>query len=224
MHPRILISGCNESRILYETAVTQCGGVAISHYCPPMDLSCDGLLLCGGNDIAPHFYGQENIACKEPDEHRDEIEIALVKAYAAAGKPILGICRGLQILNVALGGDLLQDIGENQHIFHCHWDGPLDKIHPIAVQDGSILCGLYGMRPMVNTLHHQALCHLGTGLHATAWSESGIIEAAEHDSLPILGVQWHPERMSFLRRRPDTVDGAAVFQWFVNETAKSPKI
>ena len=77
---------------------------------------------------------------------------------------------------------------------------------------------------MVNTLHHQAVNRLGAGLHATAWSESGIIEAVEHDSLPILGVQWHPERMSFLRRRPDTVDGAAVFQWFIGAAEKNQKI
>ena len=221
MNPRILISGCNENRILYETAITQCGGIAVSHYLPPLDESCDGLLLCGGNDVSPKFYGQENTDCHELDEKRDEIELQLIKIYAEAHKPILGICRGQQILNVAFGGDLYQDIGEVQRFFHCNWEGPADKIHPIRIQDGTIMNGLYRKWATVNTYHHQAIHHLGNGLKAAAWSESGIIEAIEHESLPILGVQWHPERMSFLRRRADTVDGASVFRWFLAAAGKN---
>lgn len=223
MVPKILISGCNESRILYENAVIQCGGSVESYYLPPLDGSCDGLLLCGGNDVDPQFYRQENIACQKLDTQRDRIEIELAKMYLDAGKPVLGICRGMQLLNVALGGTLQQDIGEEMHVFHSHWQEPMDKTHPIRTKERSLIYSLYGERPVVNTLHHQALDRLGEGLLPTAWAESGIIEAVEHVSLPVFALQWHPERMSFERRRSDTVDGSLVFKWFIEAVKAKEK-
>ena len=174
--PRIMISGCDESRSLYENAVLQCGGCFESFYCPPLDDSFDGLILCGGNDVSPWFYGQKNVACEELDTRRDEIEIALVQMYRKAQKPILGICRGMQLLNVALGGSLIQDIGEELRVIHSDLQEPLDKIHPIRMKLGSRMEAMYGKSAMVNTIHHQAVDRLGDGLAAAAWSEDGLIE------------------------------------------------
>lgn len=219
MTPRILISGSNESRVYYENAVVQSGAEFESYYLPPLDDGFDALILCGGNDIAPHHYGQENIHCVEIDERRDEREIALLQMYLKAQKPVLGICRGMQLINVVLGGDLKQDIGEVLHLFHSHQEEPDYKIHPVSTVDGSVLRKLYGEVFTVNSFHHQALDHLGTGLLATAFSEGGLIEAVEHDELPILGVQWHPERLCWRKSRADASDGAPIFHWFISQCA-----
>ena len=215
MSPRILISGCNESRFDYENAVVQCGGRPESFYVPPVDLSCDGLILCGGNDVSPFFYGQSTHFCGELDEVRDQREMELLRCFMDLQKPVLGICRGMQLINVALGGDLKQDIGEYLHLFHSAWGEPDYRVHPIRTKDGSQLRRTYGETFMVNSCHHQALDHLGTGLRAVAWAESGIIEALEHESLPVFGVQFHPEKMCFTKRRADTVDGALIFRQFM---------
>ena len=216
MTPRILISGCNESRFNYENAVIQCGGTPESYYLPPLDLSCDGLLLCGGNDVAPEFYAEENISCQELDTQRDRIELELCRKYLEQGKPILGICRGMQLMNVALGGSLQQDIGPRLHLFHSSWEKPDYRVHPVCAEKDSILGQLYGESFPVNSCHHQALKELGKGLKATAWAESGIVEAVEHESLPVLAVQYHPEQMCFLKSRPDTADGSGIFRWFLS--------
>lgn len=220
MTPRILISGCDESRFNYENAVRQAGGEAFSYYCPEIDSSYDGLLLCGGNDIDPGQYGQDNCGSVEMDCKRDQIEIALVKKYAESGKPILGICRGMQIINVAMGGDMIQDLSDRLKLFHSAWKKPDYKVHPVCCRKGSDLDRFYGGIFTVNSCHHQAIGRMGNGLRAAAWSEGGVIEALDHESLPIRGVQWHPERMCFTNRRADTVDGAPVFDWLIM-TAKS---
>ena len=216
MTPRILISGSDESRVHYENAVVQSGGTFESYYLPPLDDSFDALILCGGNDIAPHRYGQENTDCVDLDEARDEREIALLQMYLEAKKPILGICRGMQLINVVLGGDLKQDIGEVLHFFHSHQEKPDYKAHPVRTTEKSLMRKLYGDVFTVNSFHHQALDHLGTGLQATALSESGLIEAVEHKNLPILGVQWHPEQLCWEKSRVDAADGAPIFHWFIS--------
>lgn len=215
MRPRILISGSDGSRLNYENAVAVAGGEPCSFYLPPLDGGYDGLLLAGGGDIAPERFGQSDAGSTEIDPARDEIEFALTRLYLSAGKPILGICRGHQVLNVVLGGTLLQDIGDPLHLFHTRGDLPYDRIHPVRAAEGSFLDALYGPVFPVNSSHHQVVDRLGDGLKAAAWSESGLVEALEHTSLPVRSVQWHPERMSYALRRGDTVDGAPIFDWFL---------
>lgn len=215
--PRILVSTSKGQWVSYQQALRGAGALPVGGYCPVPDLSCDGLLLAGGDDMDPSFFGQPNLGSKDIDLDRDRAELALTKAFADAGKPILGICRGHQVLNVAFGGDLIQDLGPVGNLFHrpspgCHWD----KIHPIRTLPGSILASLYGPTLVTNSSHHQAVNRLGDGFTATAWSESGVVEAMEHTSLPILAVQFHPERMSYALRRPDTNDGAKLFGWFLD--------
>jgi len=211
--PCIQISGPAGAFENYCRAVRSSGGVPLAAYAPDPDLRCDGLLLAGGGDPDPSLFGQADQGSHPPDPARDRAELALVHAFLQAGKPILGICRGMQIINVALGGTLIQDLPPASRPFHGGADH--DLIHPLRSLEGSLLYRLYGPVFSVNSAHHQAVDQLGSGLFAMAWSESGFAEGMEHRDLPILGVQFHPERLAFSRRREDAVDGAPLLLHFL---------
>ena len=213
LSPRILISGADGKMSNYVRAVRAAGGTPVSGYCPPADLSCAGLLLCGGGDLDPGLYGQPDQGSQPPDPARDQAELELVRAFYQAGRPILGVCRGMQVINAALGGTLLQDLGDIRRPSHTHPQA--DQVHPVRAQPGSLLHTLYGPRFSVNSSHHQAVDCPAPGLVLTLRAVDGVPEAMEHPSLPILGVQFHPERMSGPLLRPDTVDGAPIFRWFL---------
>ncbi len=212
MTPKILLSCSKSGAENYEKAVRAVGGEPTALYCPPTDVSYDGLILCGGDDVDPARFGQENRGSQGIDPDRDAAELALIDACLAAKKPILGICRGHQILNVALGGTLLQDIGEPLHQFHTHDPVTGDRVHAVRCRKGNFLYNSYGANFLVNSSHHQAVDSLGKGLRAIAWSESGLVEAMDLPGLPVLCVQFHPERMSFALARPDMADGAPIFR------------
>lgn len=159
-------------------------------------LTCDGLLLPGGGDMDPKFYGQERVpACGEPNLLRDAAEPLLLRAFLAADKPVLGICRGIQIMNAVLGGDLYQDIKPFEHLPHNgHWA----KVHTVTVRQGTLLSRILGQDTvLVNSQHHQAVDRVAPGFTLAALSEDGIVEAIEKpDARFCLGVQWHPEWLS----------------------------
>jgi len=150
-----------------------------------------GLLLPGGGDI----FGA-----------LDEEESAVISAFIAAGKPILGICRGMQALNVWFGGTLHSFIPGHQLP-----EG--DLLHPTRAE--GVMAALLGETPVVNSNHHQSVERLGAGLRAVQWSQDDTVEALIHETLPILGVQWHPERQSGSRHRKDAVDASPVFVYFL---------
>lgn len=214
--PRILLSGSNESRETYENAVLAAGATPLSFYCPQPDLTCDGLILCGGGDIDPGRFGQEDQGSQPPDLTRDAAEFALFSAFLSAGKPILGICRGHQVINVALGGTLIQDIGPELRTFHTPDGEKWDRVHPVRSRPDSLFSRLYGPVFAVNSSHHQAVDRLGEGLIPTLWSESGIVEGLEHKQRPIFSVQFHPERMTGQQARADTVDGGLILAHFIS--------
>ena len=178
-------------------------------------LTCDGLLLPGGGDMDPKFYGQERIpACGEPDLLRDAAEPLLLRAFLAADKPVLGICRGIQVMNAVLGGDLYQDIKPFEHLPHNgHWA----KVHTVTVRRGTLLSRILGQDTvLVNSQHHQAVDRVAPGFTLAALSEDGIVEAIEKpDAGFCLGVQWHPEWLS-------DADPAmqSLFDAFVNACSK----
>ena len=211
--PRIQVSGGQKLIENYIAAVNSAGGEAVAAYCPQPDLSCDGLLLCGGGDIECTLYGQEDRGSQPPDRDRDKAEIDLFQKFYQAGKPILGICRGMQMINILLGGTMIQDMPAQQQIFHASSQG--DMIHPARTLEGSALCQMYGPLFHVNSHHHQAVDQLGKGLRIPAWSESGVPEGLDLPGYPLLGVQFHPERMTCSFRRPDTADGAPIFSWLI---------
>ena len=126
----------------YSAAGRGAGGDPRPGYCPAPDLTCAGLLLCGGGDIDSTLFGRPNRGSNPPDKARDRAELALFQAFYQAGKPILGVCRGMQVINIALGGDLIQDLPPEQKIFHTSCQG--DLVHPIFAPEGSVLHQLYG--------------------------------------------------------------------------------
>lgn len=197
----------------YCAAVRGAGGKPLAGYCPAPDLSCAGLVLCGGGDIESALYGQENMGSQPPDRERDRAELALFQAFFQAGRPILGVCRGMQLINVALGGDLIQDLPPDQRSRHTAPEG--DLIHTVRARPGTTLYELYGPAFPVNSAHHQAIGRLGEGLRAIAWSEEGFPEAIDRKERHIMAVQFHPERMSFGSRRTDAIDAGEIFRVFL---------
>jgi putative glutamine amidotransferase len=156
----------------------------------------DGLLLVGGGDIDPACYGQEarpEVAHINPA--RDEFEIPLVRAAIDRSLPTLCICRGAQVLNVALGGTLHQHIIDREDLVaHRNEDGSDGVLHEIRAQPGSrVMKAMSAERARTFSHHHQALDALGTGLVAVGWAEDGLLEAVELDEGWVLGVQWHAE-------------------------------
>ena len=178
-------------------------------------LTCDGLLLPGGGDMDPKFYGQARIpACGEPNLLRDAAEPLLLRAFLDADKPVLGICRGIQVMNAVLGGDLYQDIKPFEHLPHNdHWA----KVHTVTVRRGTLLSRILGQDTvLVNSQHHQAVDRVAPGFTLAALSEDGIVEAIEKpDARFCLGVQWHPE---WLSDADPTMQG--LFDAFVNACSK----
>lgn len=162
----------------------------------------DGLLLTGGEDVDPAHYGQDRIEkCGEPNKARDETEIALTLAARELGKPLLAICRGPQLLNVAFGGTLIQDIpsqvpGALNHNFK---DERSSRVHDVSIEPASLTAKALGATTLsVNSLHHQSVKDVAPGFKVTATSPDGIIEAIEWDGSDwwALAVQWHPEEMN----------------------------
>ena len=183
----------------------------------PDDLEgCRGLLLPGGWDADPALYGQPNRGSQHVNRALDDLQLAALERFVRSGRPVLGICRGLQIMNIYFGGTLIQHLpGYRTHARDEDVDE--DKIHPTRAGAGSIVHRLYGERFTVNSSHHQAVELPGRGVRITQWSDDGVAEALEHETLPAWGVQWHPERMSFGRSRPDCADGRRVFEYFLNQ-------
>lgn len=219
MKPNILISTGGGDAANYIAAIEAAGGQAEARYLPAPELTCDGLLLAGGEDMDPALFGQADRGSRGIDRARDELELALLDLFLGAGRPVLAICRGHQVVNVWLGGDLVQDL--DPALAPLHGGGDRDRVHLVKAADGSLLHRLYGPVFPVNSWHHQALGRLGKGLSASARSKDGVVEAVEHHSFPLISVQFHPERMTGAKARPDTVDGGAVFRAFLDMAGKS---
>jgi len=161
--------------------------------------SFDGLLLCGGEDVDPELYGApRHERLGRVNRRRDEQELALIARARRSGIPIFGICRGLQVLNVAFGGTLVQDIpAERASAVEHAVRAPRDaRAHAVTAEPGSLLEGFGGFS--VNSRHHQAVDRLGSGLRVSARSPEGLVEAVEakNPSANMFAVQWHPENLS----------------------------
>lgn len=181
---------------------------------------CAGVLLTGGHDVDPALYGQETLPeCGEFSPARDALENWLIGWVLERDMPVLAICRGVQMLNVHLGGTLYQDL-PTQHpggVEHSQQPPYEETVHTVEVEAGSFLAGLIGSGTLpVNSLHHQAVDTVAPGLVVDALSEDGIVEAVH---LPgkkfVLGVQWHPEYCCTTQNR-----AAEIFQGFVRACAE----
>ena len=171
----------------------------------------DGILMSGGADISPELYGADpepGLGAVEPI--RDQFELDLLDVAYEREMPIAGICRGLQILNVSAGGSLFQDIPP-----HAVRDKPpTARVHEVTIEKGATLEGLYGSKAQVNSLHHQSIDRVGKEFLVTARSADAGVEGIEHESLPIIAVQWHPEML-------DTRDSDPLFKWLVDKAISS---
>lgn len=205
MKGQIYIWGSENQYENYAKAVAAAGGTACFDGDPK---DCDGLLLPGGGDLEPWRYGQENRGSRDLDPVRDRAEWDLLDRFTAAGRPVLGICRGLQTINVFFGGTLFQDLPG-----HCAVEGT-DRFHSIRTLP-SPFSVLYGEENVVNSAHHQAVDRLGSGLQAVQWTEDGVVEALCHQTLPVWAVQWHPERLRGRFAKCGAADGDLLFAWFL---------
>ena len=214
--------------IAYTNAIEAAGGAPV--VLPPLaeetanDVldGLDAVCLSGGPDVDPAEYGADPDECLGPTWRRlDRFELALARAADERGLPVLGICRGCQVLNVARGGDLVQHLGTAER------DDPLHHrqrvrgerpAHRIEIEPGSVLAGAVGATDLeVNSFHHQAVDTLGAGLRASAYAPDGVIEAIEDPDRPfVLGVQWHVELDT---ERPA---GMALLRTFVHAAMRTP--
>ena len=180
----------------------------------------DGLIMTGGADIHPCFYGQIVLErCGEIDEQRDRFEVELIHAARGRDLPFLGICRGLQVLNVALGGTLYQDLSYRAGTDPTHMNSREQRgeaAHPVAVAPGSRLAAIIGARELpVTSTHHQVIRDLAPGLTVSAVAPDGVIEGIEGPGRFLIAVQWHPERMA--DRHPEQL---ALFRSLVESTRR----
>lgn len=157
----------------------------------------DAIVLSGGGDIHPRFYGSRvDDSMYDIHESRDSFEMALAKAAAVRGLPTLAICRGMQIVNVAFGGSLVEDIPGEFGTQHASLgEGVYERHQPIRVDPACTLARLFGdVELKVNSIHHQSIRRIADGFRAVAWAEDDVVEAIEADGeWPLLAVQWHPE-------------------------------
>jgi putative glutamine amidotransferase len=185
---------------------------------------CQGFLFSGGPDVHPFVYGQEtHLHCGNISPERDRMESRLLSLAMEAGKPIFGICRGIQLINTALGGDLYQDIpSQAERDFPvCHQQAPAYRYpsHHVTIEKGSLLYDITGGLTTieVNSMHHQAVRTPAPGLVPCAHSTDGLIEALEKPDYPfLLAVQWHPEYLW-----PSKEEAAALFKRFVEAAGKA---
>lgn len=201
--PRIIVEGTTSKQFINDSYVEALKTINCIPILIPMDIDdldivlskCDGFLITGGADITPSYFNQENNGSEDCNTRIDEIDKKIIEYGFKHKKPMLGICRGHQALNVFLGGDLVQDIGKS------HQGGKMHKVYTIPNKylpfDSEI---------MVNSYHHQIVDKLAKGIIAIGKSDEGYVEAFIHESAPIISVQWHPERML------DTKVGKTIFE------------
>ena len=206
---------------VYAAAVASAGGAPV-HLPLSADMSVyggklDAVLLVGGADVAPARYGAEAAPeTQVPEPRRDAAEFALLDMATADQLPVLGICRGLQVLNVYGGGTL------HQHLpAHARYDQPAGAVDVVTFEPGSRLHGIYGDTTGINSLHHQAVDQLADGFRVAGRGSDGVIEAIEHHDRDLLAVQWHPEILPTAGKDP-------VFRWLVDAAmrrrgAESPR-
>jgi putative glutamine amidotransferase len=205
----------------YADRIVDAGGIPV--ILPVMPLGAqhrvvsllDGLLLTGGGDVAPDRYG----ALPAPesggiDPERDEAESALIEDAWRRGLPVLAVCRGIQILNVARGGSLVQHLPVVTDEPHLVIERRTEPVHTVRLGAGSLLREIVGAdRLETNSLHHQAIAQVGRQLTAVGWAADGTIEAVEDRDRNIVAVQWHPEQL------PDRPEQRSLFSWLVDRAS-----
>lgn len=221
---KILIAGEASQTTNYENAlaalqvhfVTSLDVVSVEEY--------DGLLLPGGGDVDPRLFGQLPLAVEEEKDYTaqellmirngivngnpwlDRIQLAILKAFRTSRKPVLGICKGMQLINISFGGDMIQHL--DTALAHAYLGK--DQYHEAQNGKASFLYELYGERMLVNSAHHQGVGMPGRGIRYIQYAADGVVEGLQHEFLPVYGVQWHPERVT-------GTDGSRVLKFFLEK-------
>ena len=192
--PLIAIIGRSNDTHNYENALRTLGVSFITTLDVQESMRATHLLLPGGGDITPIFFGQRNMGSRNIDTELDILQIQALSQFMAQKKPVLGICKGLQIINVHLGGTITQDIATaDTHA----WKGQ-DQTHQVyhcGLDRSDFFCQLYSNSTQVNSAHHQAIDKIGRDLVPVCRAADSVIEGIMHTSLPVIAVQWHPERI-----------------------------
>lgn len=211
----------------YSAAIEAAGGIAVLLPYTESEATlsdytalCDGFFFTGGADIDPKHFGEQiHPACGQIYEHRDALELSIFPLALKSGKPILGICRGLQLINVALGGTLYQDLPTEYAVTlsHRQTEPATAPSHGIKILKDTPLHALIGKEYMTgNSFHHQAIQTLGKGLSVTARAEDGVIEAVTYEGDSYLrAYQWHPERLC-----TSDADNLRLFEEFIGKCKK----
>ncbi|MDP2891887.1 MAG: type 1 glutamine amidotransferase [Bacillota bacterium] len=195
-------AGLVQSLPRYVDDFTSMDDKELNRSCMDIACMCSGLILTGGGDISwesayeKEDYKQNSDMIKYISVERDRLERALFSAFCKVGKPVLGICRGMQVINCLCGGTIYADIGAARNIHHPGTGSGEDKLHAISLRPGCWLCqaGL-PLSTTVNSHHHQAVKTLGNGLTIDATSPDGLIEGFSDESRKLYAMQWHPERI-----------------------------
>ncbi len=205
----------------YISSVERAGGTAIVLPVTTVDRVAEvlslvhGVLFTGGGDVQPSLYGESPMdRTRGVDPERDDFEIAVFRQSMAAGLPILGICRGMQLMNVALGGTLVQDIFAATGQFHYDDRRWSEGVHRIKVEpDSSVAAALGETDLAVNSVHDQGLGRVATGVRPVAWADDGSVEAIEVEAPQLVfAVQWHPEMLE------DQPEQRGLFNHFVEQS------
>lgn len=209
---KIAILGRSRDTVNYEAALHTMGVACMTTMDTGKLYDFDALLLPGGGDISPAFFGQKNQGSRNLDVELDITQLQALDQFIKRKLPVFGICKGMQLINVYFGGTITQDMPQAPH--HA-WDNG-DKTHLTDADPDSYLAALYGKQFVTNSAHHQCVDVPGRSLKAIQFSDDGIMEGFSHEFLPVIGVQWHPERL-FSDLRPDhAVDGKPLFTYFLS--------
>lgn len=193
MIKKIAILGRKKDTINYENFVRKMPALPLTTLTPGEVSRCDALILPGGGDITPAFFGERNTGSRNIDTELDILQFQALDYALRQKLPILGICKGMQVINVAFGGTIIQDMPNAA--LHRYQNG--DQYHDTGILTDSCLHTLYGTHTIVNSAHHQCIGQLGNTLKPIQWcNKDHCIEAIIHEALPILGLQWHPERLN----------------------------
>ncbi|MCD8380189.1 MAG: gamma-glutamyl-gamma-aminobutyrate hydrolase family protein [Lachnospiraceae bacterium] len=205
----------------YVAAVNKTGMEPVACTALPTENGLDindfaGLILPGGSDLDPAFYGQENHDCRNIRRWLDFAQLNALDAFVKCQKPVLGICKGAQVINVYFGGTLIQDLPDHNHhqAFYINHERK-DAHHPARILPGTPLADIFGNDEIIiNSAHHQAVDLVAEGLKVCAYSDDGVVEGLCHQNLPVLALQWHPERMAYDHYVEGWSDGSLIFHHF----------
>lgn len=216
---KIMIAGLYAPNDTYENyvyALKQLGAEGFISLDTERLAEADGLLIPGSEqDINPKLWGEKDICSNDVNDELDKVQWRLLELAGEQGKPVLGVCRGMQFMNVFCGGSLIQDLPfASEH----RMETP-DRYHNMYHREGSFMYDLFGPESEVNSLHHQGVGRIGDGFEAVSlWNdgEDSVVEAIFHEERKLLGVQWHPERMVRFGNESQQEDGRKLLKYFLD--------